>query len=201
MLIEKIAQADNRSKIIVILATGAIVALAAYDWGVSPQINYLQAAQQQDRMYSDSSSKAQAIRIENKKKERQVEKLTDEIRDAQTKFFTPEHYKEFFGSLEEELRRYGCSLDSLDFQNNTSSDASDGPAGDHIYVVTETAGISMTGQYGQIKNFLEMLQKLPQKITITDMSISPDDDNDKVLNCDIVDRTHILEHTETETHE
>lgn len=201
MLIEKFTKVSDTSRTIVALSTVAIIALAMYNWVVSPQTAYLAAAQQQDRLLSDSSNKY--IEIENEIKTSEVEaaELQADINDMQAKFFSVSKCRDFFGSLEELLKQSRCTLASLTFEEDSSIAGQEDQKQGSLAVSAKSIRLHINGRYNDIKSFLKVLRACPEEIAIVDMTIATDDNNARILTCNILLKVYILGNLEITNNE
>ncbi|KKM14813.1 hypothetical protein LCGC14_1702300, partial [marine sediment metagenome] len=95
MLMDKLGNVNTNTKIFVSVSTVALIAIAMYNWAVSPQTSYLQAAQRYETMMSDAGDKTTVIKngIDGKKKE--LERLYEDIAATKDSFFTLKTSNEF----------------------------------------------------------------------------------------------------------
>ncbi len=201
MLMEKFTKVSDTSRTIVALSIVAIIALAMYNWVVSPQTAYLAAAQQQDRLLTDSSNKY--IEIENEIKTSEVEaaELQADINDMQAKFFSVSKCRDFFGSLEELLKQSNCTLASLIFEEDSSIAGQKDQQQGSLAVSAKSIRLHINGQYNDIKSFLKVLRACPEEIAIVDMTIATDDNNARILTCNILLKVYILGNLEITNNE
>ena len=201
MLMEKFTKVSDTSRTIVALSIVAIIALAMYNWVVSPQTAYLAAAQQQDRLLTDSSNKY--IEIENEIKTSEVEatERQADINDMQAKFFSVSKCRDFFGSLEELLKQSNCTLASLIFEEDSSIAGQKDQQQGSLAVSAKSIRLHINGQYNDIKSFLKVLRACPEEIAIVDMTIATDDNNARILTCNILLKVYILGNLEITNNE
>lgn len=201
MLIEKFTKISDTSRTIVALSAVGIIALAIYNWVISPQTAYLHAAQQHEIVLTDSSNKSIVIKNKIKTREIEVTKLRDDMEKLQVKFFSPSKCRDFFGSLEGLLKQSQCDLVSLTFDELRSAKSSTAKDTEQSLIRSKTFRLRINGNYNSIKAFLQKLQQYPEEITIVEMNITTVNKDSDVLACEIALEIYILEDMENNTNE
>jgi len=169
MLIEKVAKSSRETRIIVSLSTIAIVAIATYNWIVSPQTNCLYAAKQYEVMVDNAGKKSTVIKNRTHVRKIEIEKLSEEIKKTQDSFFSPGKAKEFFFDLDLVSRQCKCSIDSLNFiEPKITNPEEEKPQGG---VTSKNAIISISGKYGNIVEFFRKLGAYSQRISVNNLVI------------------------------
>lgn len=198
MLMDKVGKINTNTKIFVSVSTVMLVAIAMYNWAVSPQTSYLQAAQRYETMMSDTGEKTTVIKngIDDKKKE--LERLYEEITATKDSFFTLKTSREFFSDIAPILSQSGCMMESLTFM--PSSTVSSGEDTEMDSGISEKrAAIVLTGQYENIIKFLRRLSGYSQHIMVNDLVIESLRSGGKRLVCHMTITIYLIEEKEIVT--
>ncbi len=184
------------------ISTVIILAIAVYNWAVTPQTGYLHAAKQYEQIMDDSKKKMMSMKtqiaVDNKKK---VE-LTSEIEYIQNRIFTLDNAAQFFSSLKDIAQQNGASLLSFNYISNVTSSKKRLVPINAVAVETKTARLNIKGTYAGIRSFMNALEKYSEDIAILELNISSEMDNrDNMLNCDIILNIYILTETENNPNE
>lgn len=194
MLIEKLSKTSNSSRLMVGISTIVILAIGIYNWAVSPQTSYLQAAQQYEQIMGDSKKKAISIKIKIAADNKRQAKLTSELESIRSRFFTEDQSAQFFSSLKDSAQRNGASLLSFNYINNIISPNKKSPSNALLTVESRTARLKIKGDYQSIRNFMDMLENQSEDISILEMNLSSETSNkDNLLSCSIVLKIYIIE--------
>ena len=196
MLKDKLIKSSQSSKIMVSVSIVGIVALAAYNWTVSPLTTYLHAAELYESVMSNAQKKAAMIETQIHEKQSEFEKMQKEISDIENGFFTTVRAVEFFHDLEPISLQTNCNIESFEFV----SDAGNSRENDYG-VVSKSAEISFTGYYDDIIKFLQKLSHCSEHISINKVFIESIQPKDKKLTCEITVTIYIVQNKEMITDE
>jgi len=197
MLNNNIIRTGPATKVIIAVSFVAIVALAAYNWVISPQITYLHAAEQYKSIVGgDGAAKSAVIRKNIEKKLVEVEKLQQDVSGLENSFFASEKAREFFSDVEPVAVQHNCTIESSDFMPSVSKKSDD------ISDVTlSRAKFIMSGNYENIMKFLEKIRDYPQRIVISGLLIERSNKINDDLNCQVNITVYVAEDKEAITHE
>ncbi len=198
MLMDRIGKINTNTKIFMSVSMVALVGIAMYNWAVSPQTSYLQAAQRYETMMSNAGEKTTVIKngIQDKKKE--LERLHEEIVATKDSFFTLKTSREFFSDIVPILNQSDCMMDSLTFKP-TSSVTSDEDTEMDSGITEKRATLVFTGQYESIIKFLRRLSGYSQHIMIDSLVIESLRSGGKQLACHMTITIYLIEEKEIVT--
>jgi Tfp pilus assembly protein PilO len=196
MLINDTIRSGPATKVIISVSFVAIVALAAYNWVISPQITYLHAAEQYKSIVEGAGAKSAVILKNVEKKLVELEKLQQDVSGLENNFFTFEKAREFFSDIEPVAVQHNCAVESSDFMLSVSK-----KSGDVSDVTLSRAKVTLSGNYKNIMKFLEKIRDYPQRIVISNLLIERSDKINNDLNCQVTITIYVIEDKEAMTHE
>ena len=196
MLNNNITGSVPATKVFVAVSFVAIVAFAAYNWAISPQIAYLNAAEQYKSIVGGAGAKSTIIQKNIERKLVEIEKLQQDVSRLENSFFTFEKAREFFSDIEPVAVQHDCTVESSDFMPSVSKE-SDGVSN----VTLSRAKIMLSGNYKNIMKFLGKIRDYPQRIGISNLLIERSDKNNNDLNCQINITVYVTGDKEPITHE
>lgn len=196
----KVIKLTPTSKILVSLSSVVVVAIAAYNWAVSPQTSYLRAANLYEHMIGDAGNMTKVIKRQMAAKKTTVDDLHGEIAKIQGSFFTPKQASEFFLDLEPIAQECECTVDKLTFMASESI-AYKGKEVESADIIVKRLATSFTGAYKNIIVFLKRLQSYSQRITISDLHVEANDLGDDQLFCQMVITVYMIEDKELDNNE
>lgn len=196
MLNSNIIKSGPATKIIVGVSFISIVALATYNWVISPQIAYLQAAEQYKVIIGGAGAKSTIILKNIDRKLIELDKLQQDVSRLENSFFTLEKAREFFSDIEPVAVQHDCAVESSDFMPSVSR-----KSGDVSDVTLSRAKIVLSGNYKNITKFLEKIRDYPQRVVVSNLLIERTDKANGDLSCQIDITVYVIEDKETVTHE
>jgi Tfp pilus assembly protein PilO len=196
MLIEKTLKSSPATKVIVAVSIIAIVAFVTYNWVVSPQITYLQAAKKYKMIVGSAGEKTTVINNNIMEKQKELDTLRQDVAKLQNSFFSAEKAREFFSDLEPIAVQHKCNVESLTFLPPESKETED-----TVNVTLNHANIVLTGQYKDIMEFIVKIRDYPQRIVIGNLLIESSRFATGELNCQINITIYTIEDKESITHE
>ena len=202
MLMDKVGKINTNTKIFASVSTVMLVAIAMYNWAVSPQTSYLQAAQRYETMMSNAGEKTTVIKngIDEKKKE--LERIYEEIAATKDSFFTLKTSREFFSDIEPISNQSGCMIESLTFASSSSvvlEKNEDEDKETDSGITAKSAAIVFTGRYESIIKFLRKLSGYSQHIMIDNLVIESLRSGEKRLVCHMTMTIYLIEEKEIVT--
>ena len=201
MLTDKIVKCSSTSKVIISVSFVAIVTLATYNWIVSPQTGYLQAARQYETIVGNAGKKTEVIKNQIDVKEIEIEKLQGEIAAIQNSFFSPQKATEFFMDIEPLSLQCNCNVDSLTFNADETRRGAQADKEESSPVILKSATVTITGTYDGLMKFLARLGNYPQRISINDLYIESGARNGEKLDCGMTITIYVVEDKESITDE
>lgn len=200
MLNEQIMKSTPFSRGIVSVSMVVILAIAAYNWTVSPQAKYLHAAEKYQVMTDNMEKKALSLKEDMGIKERKLESLKQELIEFKPDFFDPSGRIEFFSNLEFVAEQSGCNIRFLTFSSEFSVVTNELDMS-RIIFTTESVGLQYTGKFTQVVQFLRYLNDHPKKISVSDLQIESPPDGGTTLDCSMNITIYITENKELATDE
>ncbi len=184
MLINNTIRSGPTTKVMIAVSFIAIVALAAYNWVISPQITYLHAAEQYKSIVGGAGAKSTIIQKNIERKLVEIEKLQQDVSRLENSFFTFEKAREFFSDIQAMAEQTNCVIYSLNFSpTDTVIDTGKSEISSHI--TANRAVFSVGGRYKDIAALINKLQNRSKQVWIDSISIEPVDRNSELLKCDM----------------
>jgi Tfp pilus assembly protein PilO len=196
----KVIKLTPTSKIFVALSSVIIVAIAGYNWIVSPQTSYLRAAHMYDVMVGDAGNMTKVIKNQMGSKKNTVKNLHGEIARIQSGFFTPKQASELFLDLEPIAHECECAVDSLTFMASESV-AYEGKEIETADITVKRLAMGYTGVYKNIMKFLRRLGSYSQRIIISELNIESTGFSNDELSCQMIITIYMIEDKELGTDE
>ena len=111
----KIGKTSPGSRVLLAASVILIVGYGIYNWTVSPQTSYLQAARLYETMVANAGERTEMIKKQVGTKETEIVMLQREFSESRDSFFTAATAREFFSDLEPISLQCNCSIESLNF--------------------------------------------------------------------------------------
>ena len=182
MIFDYIKYKNWSKRNIVVAACVPIAMVAMYNWFISPQVQYLMAAQQ----YEDSAGLAEKTnRIINTQLEISREKLGEVSQQFQQKkqeFFGFEDSRNFLDNIQSNAEKNKCFVDTLKFMPARQIAVSDGNSVD---IRQYQVNLTVSGQYPNIIKLLDTMQNRKQKVWIDTITLHLKDQMSGSLVCDL----------------
>jgi Tfp pilus assembly protein PilO len=198
MLSEQIMKSSPFSRVIVSVSTVVILAIAVYNWAVSPHTKYLHAAEKYQTMADNVEKKTRSLKKVVSIKEKKLESLKQELIEFKTAFFTPSEGVEFFSGLEPIAEKTGCNIKLMTFGSARSMviDESDT---DSDMITVKIATLQYTGKYARVTRFLKYLNDYPKRVAVSNLRIKSPSNSDTILDCKMNITIYITENKEPAT--
>lgn len=175
-----------------------IVGFGMYNWTVSPQTSYLNAARLYESMVANASNKTTMIKGQMETKGDLIITLEQEIAETEGSFFTSASAREFFSDLEPISLQSNCSIDSLNFMS-AEPVVVEGEEKGSSSVSFRRASISLVGRYENIIKFFMKLSSYSQRISVNELFIESTGYNAEELVCHITITIYLIEGKDKET--
>ena len=189
------------SRGVVLAALVLIVAVACYNWFISPHTNYLQAANRYESMAETIARKNRVINKGIARWKGELSNLQDEFKQARALVFDPEGAKDFFNGIEAAAESSGCVLSLLKFEPPNSKSSGHRKGG---ILRVRRAGLSVLGDYVGLIALIDKLQDRREKVVIDSISIestgNPDEPGGR-LNCQMNVTVYVMQGEEASTHD
>ena len=170
-----------------------IVTVALYNWSVSPQTNYLCAAQQYTKVADDAARKVTVLEKTIQRKQTELVTAKTELDRNKGRLFNFEQAENFLSGIQPLASELGCVIDSLTF--SPAEYIKDDKAIATINIVERTADVRLTGQYAGISEFISRLTDNDRKVVVSDVDLRVTSDF-SALNCDMNITVYLMEDKE-----
>lgn len=200
MLSEQIMKSAPLSRGIVSVATVVILAIATYNWAVSPHTKYLHAAEKYQAVTDTMEKKTRSLKKVVSIKEKKLESLKQELVEFKVAFFDHAGRVKFFSNLETVAEQTGCNINLLTFSPDRPIVNDEMDIG-NIMITAKSVGLEYTGKYAQIIRFLKYLNDHPKKVSVSDLEIESTRDGGTTLDCSMNITIYITENKELATDE
>ena len=184
MAVEKITTINSSTLRIGLLVPMLLGMIAAHNWLVSPHLQSLYATQKYAAAKSNLEKKQLIINNTIELKKRELLGLQNQQQSLERSLFTSQQVGEFFDSFHEFAEQAGCTITSLDFAVEKPKALKNQSAG-QFEITSETATLTVAGQYIDIIAFLDKLKFGTSKVWVTLSAISPARDDPQQLYCDL----------------
>jgi hypothetical protein len=192
MPLSDFATLNRRVQNSVFAALIIITATAIYSWLVNPHIKDVSAAQSYDSALDMVVEKNRYLTNQVQLKKEKLQQLTEQYTQSRNNLFTPAQAKEFFGDLQVMLEETDCTVHSLNLVVNKSGDK-DKQIKNASGIDTNSAALSVSGQYGSITRLVEGLQSHSPKVWLDSFVIELMDYASGLLKCDMTITIYTIE--------
>lgn len=196
MLSKQIMKSSPLARIIVSVSTVIILAVAAYNWAVSPQTTYLHASQRYNAMNDTVQEKVLKLKKSVNVKKKKLEAIESQIGGLKSDFFTPSQSTEFFSSIGTLAEYSGCHIEQITFKANDRKLANKSKI-DNVRFYQRCASVEFVGGYGQIIEFLKNIADNQKRLSLADLNITSSHDTQGLV-CNIDITVYIREGRDTE---
>ena len=200
MLSEQIMKSSPFSRAIVSASTVVILAIAAYNWAVSPQTTYLNAAEKYQTMTDTVKKKTLLLKKAVSIKEKKLKSLEQELTQFKTAFFDTSEGVEFFSNLESIAEQCGCNIKLSTFEPAHSMMDNELDM-DGVVITARIATVRYTGKYVKVIQFLRYLNDHPKRISVSNLQIESPSDGSTILDCSMDITIYVTEDKEPDTDE
>ena len=194
-LTETIMKSSKVSRVVISASLVAVVGLLTYNWAVSPQASYLNAAQQYEQVSQDVDTKVKILNNTIRVRKKTLEKLRDRMQFTGSTFFTAEQATDFFGRVEKISTDSGCNLESMVFINGqtVTLDKNDRESPN---VTEKKAVVEITAAYGEIIKFIVAVNNYPLTVYIKELDIRSINASTDKLSCSMILKVYLTKDKE-----
>ncbi len=189
---DKITNISPTSRVLLASTVILIVGFGMYNWTVSPQTSYLNAARLYENMVANAGDKTTMIKGQMETKAGLIMTLEHEIAETEGSFFTSASANEFFSDLEPISLQCDCSIDSLNFMS-AEPVVVEGKEKGSSSVSFRRASISLVGRYENIIKFFMKLSSYSQRISVNELFIESTGYKTNELVCHITITIYLIE--------
>ncbi len=158
-----------------------VMAVAVYNWFVTPHTQYLMAEQKYQRTIESLETKNKILNSNLKVHSQTLENLRGKYEQHKQLFFDANSAKEFLAGIQTVAEQNGCMIQNLRFLPQR-----DFPQlGSGIAAAQHQTSLKILGGYGNILKFLNTLQNRTQRVTVDSLNIEIDNQTGG-LECDLL---------------
>jgi Tfp pilus assembly protein PilO len=194
-LTETIMKSSKVSRVVASASIVLIVGLLTYNWAVSPQASYLQAAQRYETVAESIGKKTKIMSNAVRVKKIKIKKLRDSLRISGSNFFSNQQAEELFSQLGNISTLAGCNFESIVFAKETSN-LLDEDKPEISKVIEKQARVKVVGTYGEIVSFTSALKDYPSAIYTSDLMIELKNSETGKLSCSMNLKIYLTEDKE-----
>ena len=188
-------QSGPKAKWFFSLAMVIITSMAVYNWAISPQTAYLNAAQHYERVAKNTEQKTEILKKGLKLRQIELAELQYSFTNAEKPFFDENSALEFFSNIESMASKAGCKVDSLSYMPPKEIKFKEVES-DELTAMSRQMKISLTGQYDSITVFIKNLSDNEKKVFLSGVNIDTAPDF-STLTCSIYVTIYMIEDKET----
>jgi hypothetical protein len=192
MPLSDFARLDRRVQNSVFAALIIITATAIYSWLVNPHVKDVSAAQNYNSALDMVIEKNTYLNNQIRLKTKTLQQLTDQYTQSRSNLFTTAQAKEFFGDLQAMLEETNCTVHSLNLAVNKPGNK-DKQTKNAFGIDTNSAVLSVSGQYSSITRLLEGLQNHSPKVWLNSFVIELVDYSSGLLRCNMTITIYTIE--------
>jgi len=192
MPLSDFAKLNRRVQNSVFAALIIITATAIYSWLVTPHVKDVSAAQNYDSALDMVVEKNTFLTHQVQLKTKKLQQLSDQYTQSRSNLFTPAQAKEFFGDLQIMLEETDCTVHSLNLAVNKSGNK-DNQTKSSSGIDTNSAVLSVSGQYNSITRLVEGLQNHSPKVWLDSFVIELVDYTSGLLKCNMTMTIYTIE--------
>ena len=200
MLLQTLKQSPRSSRNTLLVSLLIIAAIAAYNWIITPHLNFLEAAQKYEVVAQRHARKNEMIDIEVTARKEELAQLRRKLKDTAAKLFDPSAAKQFFNDIETLAQEAECTVRSLHF-SATSAVNNVGRLTTGNQITEDHASLTVTGTYSQILALMRRLQDRPELVTVDVLKIRPDTENPGRLTCQTTVKIYVIEKGQDDSHD
>ena len=192
---KSILRSGPRAKIYLSLAVVIITSMAVYNWAISPQTAYLDAAQHYERVARKTEQKTEILKRGLKRIQSELADVQYLFTNAGKPFFDKRSASEFFSNIESMASNAGCKVDSLSYMAPKEIEFK-AVGSDELTTLSRKMQISLTGQYKSITEFIGKLSDNEKKVFLSDLNLETAPDF-MTLTCSMYVTIYMIEDKET----
>ena len=185
---------ESRLRIFVFLAVVIIACIAIYNWVVSPQTAFLNAAQDYERVAKKTEHKIDVLTRVIKRMQGEVVQMEEFDETAVAHFFDIDLGLQFLDDLESEATGAGCSVVSLNYMLPEPVEVQ-GLSCDELEVISKNAEIEVIGNYSSVADLLGRLNVHSDRVSVTDLDFATTADF-SAIRCTMKITVYIIEDKE-----
>jgi len=182
MLTERLTRCSLSSRVITVISILGIISVFAYDWSVSPKLNYLHAAETHGNISENIERKIRSLENKLQIKKKNVQRLSENISKVEARFLTNKQYSESIELVQSVAADLGCRLESLIFLNDLQL-SPDKKMDINLSITKKRAIIELNTDYSSLVSFMKKFSRI-SSIDIQDLSIQSGE-NTGILKCKI----------------
>lgn len=200
MALDSITKSSRSSRNALCLSIIIIGAVAAYNWIVSPHVNYIQAAQKLQKTTVVHARKNKIISEQTKTMKKELSQSQDRLDDLGNKLLDHTSAEEFFGNIDNVARQSDCIVRSLNLSLPVETRKTRLKT-IHSRILEQSAKLTILGNYKNIVNFMKVLQGRTEYVVVDLTKIVPTRDESGRLACDADIWVYLIEKKDISSHD
>lgn len=191
-MLESLTKSSRSSRNVMLMALVLIGAVAAYNWIITPHLNYLQAAQRYELTAENHAKKNKIVSSKVEAEKKELAQLRDRLKQVSARLFDPQSADKFFSGIQTIAQTENCQIYSSQF-SKTDHTSNAVPSQN---VVLHSANLEIAGSYGDLVALMDKLQDYPQQVNIDLLKIESAKDDSDLLICDAVVEAYVIQDKE-----
>lgn len=159
-----------------------IMAIAIYNWFVTPHANYLMAAQKYQQTIDTLDKKNKILNNDIQIRRKKLDNLNKEFEERKKSFFEIEKAKTFLSNLQTDAEQNGCIVENVRFMPSKDVSARDC---ENMIIHQYQVNITLQGDYGSIVKYINAVQNRPEKVWMESINFGTKNTANGDLGCDL----------------
>ncbi|OQA01221.1 MAG: hypothetical protein BWY69_01447 [Planctomycetes bacterium ADurb.Bin401] len=159
-----------------------IMAIAIYNWFVTPHAHYLMAAQKYQQTIDSLNNKNKILNNDIRIRRKKLDNLKKEFEQEKQSFFDIEQAKTFLSNLQITAQQNGCLVENIRFMpaNNVTDRKRE-----NTIIHQYQSDLTLSGDYGSIVKFINVIQNRPEKVWVESINFGTKNTANGDLGCDL----------------
>lgn len=171
----------TNTRVLITVLVAVFTAFFAHGWVLSPQLEYLNAAQQYEQLSQKTEIKSKFVKTKNLNNTKLMKELSGYLENTKSVFYTAETAEKFISSIKQMANESGCVMVS---HLSRPEQAVETELENHS-VTSCSQVVKLTSSFPALVNFLEKLSAGHQAVLIDSMNVSLDRQTGAFINCDM----------------
>jgi hypothetical protein len=159
-----------------------ISVLAMYNWFISPNTQYLSAAQKYRQIADKTEQQSRILYSNLGARRKETYNLSQQFETKKQNFFDVNEAKSFLSGIQSEAEKSGCLVSNLKLSPPKDMSTKDNNS---LEIYRYQIDMNLMGNYLNIVKFLNTLQNRPAKIWVETMNIGLKNAAKDYLDCDL----------------
>ena len=156
--------------------------LAMYNWFISPNTQYLSAAEKYRQIADLTEQQGRLLHCKVDLRRKELDNLTRQFESQKQTFFDVNEAKSFLSGIQSEVEKSGCIVSNLKLSPPKEIPTKDN---DSMEIYRYQIDMNLIGNYRNIVKFLNTIQNRPARIWVDTMNVGSKNAVNGYLACDI----------------